>query len=350
MQAPKFIHKILSLMTCLALAYLIFGSFIASASASQLKNRSLQLSSATASETSSYNFTFNIVSSATLGSIRFQFCSNDPIVTDSCTFPTGFSDSSAALSSQAGQTGFSISGSSSSNDLILTRTPSPASAGQVNYVFSNVTNPSSPGAYFVRIETYASTDGSGSYTDYGGIAFSISSAINISATVPPYLLFCTGLSIPGDNCNNATGDFINFGNLSPSTTSTGSSQMLAASNAASGYEVSVFGTTLESGNNVIPPLTSPDASRPGTSQFGINLRANSSPTGGQDPSGPGSGQPTANYDSPNFFTFNSGDVVASSTGPDLNRLYTDDYLVNVSPTQAPGVYNTTLTYLCVATF
>lgn len=332
------------------LVLLIFGGFLGSAFASQLGDRSLLISSSVASTTSLYNFTFNLASSSNLGSISFQFCSNSAIIGDSCTAPTGFSDSAAVITSQTGQTGFSVSNLTSANDLIISRTPSASSIGQVNYIFSNVTNPSSPGGYFVRVETFANNTASGSYIDYGGIAFSISSAINISATVPPYLIFCTGLSIPNDNCDNATGDFINFGELSSSAASSSSSQMLAASNAASGYNISVYGTTMESGNNVITPLATPDVSRPGTSQFGINLRANSSPTGGLDPSGPGAGAPTANYDTPNFFTFNNGDAVVSTSGPDLDRLYTSDYLVNVSPSQPAGVYVTTLTYICLATF
>lgn len=346
----KYLYKITSLVICLLIAgFVLIGAF-SRAFAAQLTGRSLQLSTATASATADYDFSFNLISNSSLGSISFQFCSNDAIVTDSCTAPAGFSDSAATLSSQSGQTGFSINPSSTVNHLIISRTAAPATPGQVNYVFSNITNPSSTGAYFVRITTYSSTDGSGSYIDYGGIAFAISSSVNISATVPPYLIFCTGLSIPNYNCSGATGDFINFGNLSPSTTATGSSQMLAATNAASGYDITVYGTTLESGNQVINNLATPDVSRPGTSQFGMNLRANVSPAGGLDPSGPGGGSPSTNYNRPNFFSYNSGDVVASSPQPDPDRLYTASYMVNVSSTQAPGVYVTTLTYICVATF
>jgi hypothetical protein len=350
MKQYKLIHKFLSLTFCAALVYFIFAGLISNVSASQLSHRSLQIGDSTASSVTNYNFTFNLISSSTLGSISFQFCSNDAIIGDSCTAPSGFNDTNTSIATQSGQAGFSVSNASTANDLIIARTPSPASATQVNYIFSNITNPSSSGAYFVRIETYASNNATGSYVDYGGIAYSISSAINISALVPPYLLFCTGLSIPADNCDNATGDFINFGNLSSSGALSDSSQMLAASNARSGYDITIYGTTLQSGNNVINGLSSPDVSRPGVSQFGINLRANSSPGGGQDPSGPGGGSPTPNYNQPNFFSFNSGDVVASTTGPDTDRLYTDDYLVNVNATQAPGVYDTTLTYICVATF
>ena len=50
---------------------------------------------------------------------------------------------------------------------------------------------------------------------------------------------------------------------------------------------------MTSGNNVIPALTGASPVQTGTGQFGINLRANSAPQGGQDVSGTGFGLPTA---------------------------------------------------------
>jgi hypothetical protein len=349
------IHKKAALrLVYLVLAGLLIGIGIRSlflpAYGAQLGTRSLTLTDSTAASVSTYNFSFNISTPDTLGSVLIQFCSNDPIVGDVCTAPAGFDDSAATIDSQSGQTGFSIDSSSTSNNLVLTRTAAPDTVGTVNIVFANVTNPSSPGSYYARIQTYETTDASGNSSDYGGIAFAITSALSITATVPPYLLFCTGISIPDDNCTNAAGDFIDFGELSPSSAGRGTSQMLAATNAESGYDISVYGTTLQSGINTINGITTPDVSRPGTAQFGMNLRANSSPAGGLDPGGAGTGSPAPNYNQPNFYTFNSGDIVASNPGPDQDRLYTDSYIVNVPVTQAPGVYDSTLTYICVATF
>jgi hypothetical protein len=107
---------------------------------------------------------------------------------------------------------------------------------------------------------------------------------------------------------------------------------------------------MTSGVNTLPQLSTPDVSRIGTSQFGMNLRANSTPAVGQNPNGLGlSGVVSANYNQPNFYTFNSGDVLISATDPDLEK-YTVSYIANVSKNQAPGIYVSSLTYIAVASF
>jgi hypothetical protein len=338
-----------SLASVVALS-LIWYSLFMPAYGAQLGNRSLQLSDNVAGDKSTYLLSFSLSTAGNLGSIEVDFCSNDPIPADPCSMPGGFTMASSALSAQSGQTGFAIAGSSSANHIVLTRIAAPAAPGPVSYTFTNATNPAAPGSYYVRVQTFASTDASGSASDYGGIAFAILNNVSISAQVPPYLIFCTGTAIPQPNCASASGDYINFGELSSQHANAGSSQMLSATNSTSGYTITISGTTLESGNNVIAALASNDVSRPGTAQFGVNLRANSSPAVGNDPNGPGSGTPAANYDSPNFYRFVAGDVIASSPAPDNIRIYTASYVVNVPPAQAPGVYVSTMTYICLATF
>ena len=112
----------------------------------------------------------------------------------------------------------------------------------------------------------------------------------------------------------------------------------------------VYGTTLTSGNNIINANSTLAPSKPGSQQFGINLRANSNPSVGADPIGPGLGQPIGSYNIPNYFLFNSQDVIAESSNPDNFRLYTVSYLVNVDSSQPPGIYVSTLTYVGSGTF
>jgi hypothetical protein len=107
---------------------------------------------------------------------------------------------------------------------------------------------------------------------------------------------------------------------------------------------------MTSGNNTITALSSPTPSLPGISQFGINLRDNSSPQVGEEPAGPGTAAPAPDYNIPNFFTFRPGDTIASSSlSTEFNRL-TVSYVANVSADQPVGVYSTTITYLAVAQF
>lgn len=298
-----------------------------------------------------YALTFSGQSMGSVGSIRLQLCQNDPFPGTPCTVPIGFDISHAQLVTQTGMTGFSIHSSTTANELVLTRTPSLSIAGQVMFELRDVTNPTNAGSYYARLETFSSTNASGSHRDAGGMAIAIlPENLNIQTYVPPYLAFCIGNTIQSEDCSTAEGNYIDFGELSPSRTATGQTKLLIATNADYGYVIRVFGTTLTSGINVIPAITSTDASRPGTSQFGLNLRANATPNSGQNPSGMGRGAPEANYNIPDRFQFVSGDILASYNDPDYYRMYTVDYIVNVDKNQSPGVYVTTLTYIALASF
>jgi hypothetical protein len=151
------------------------------------------------------------------------------------------------------------------------------------------------------------------------------------------------------NCSSSDGLGINVGILKSTQANSGTTQAGAATNDESGYTLSVLGNTMTAGNNTIPALNTPTASAPGTGQFGINLRANTNPAVGQNPSG-GSGAPTSPYNQPNLFTFVSGDAIATSPLPTDFTVYTISYLVNIPAGQAPGTYSTTMTYVAVASF
>jgi hypothetical protein len=321
-----------------------------SAQAIDFLNRSLELQNNSAQSTTSYQFTFTVNKAATLGSLEILFCSNSPLQDDSCTPPTGMDVTNTELSSQTGINDF-IANSVSPNEILLVRTPSTITPPlPVTLSFDNIINPSAAGSYYTRLIGYSSTNGSGSSVYFGGLAFAIVFNLNVTSVVPPYLTFCSGLVISGLDCLTASGDYIDFGNLSSSHSSQADSQLLVATNAANGYIIQVVGTTMTSGNNVIPALTTVTGSQPGTDQFGINLRGNVIPSVGADPSGPGSGQPTAAYDQPNKYLFNSNDIIASSPNADNYRKYTVSYIVNNNAAQPAGIYVSTLTYVAVGSF
>jgi hypothetical protein len=344
----------ITLLSLGVLSVISFGmhSYVLS-DAQELQNRFDQMVTSTAGAVAYHTIGFTMTDDTDeLGSIRIQFCSNDPLPDFPCTAPVGFDDSGANLLVQTGNnTGFSIDGpDSTSNELILSRGQSIPTANASTYQLGNIVNPSVAGTYYIRLYTYPTSNGSGPETQHGGIAIVINNNFTVSAEVPPYLKFCAATSITDFDCSTATNFFVNMGNLSTTQTSTGSSQFVAATNAQGGYSVTVSGTTLTSGNNIIPSMTSTGASKPGLSQFGINLRTNSSPSVGLDPIGPGVATITGPYDSPNQFTYNDGDILASSTGTTDNLDYTVSYIANVSPSQAAGVYTTTVSYICLANF
>lgn len=318
----------------------------------ELLQRSLLLSDAGAGATSTYKLDFTISSPVTVGSIEIQFCANDPLFSDPCTIPTGLNTSTAVLGEQTGVNGFSISSTgTSTNTLVLSHIPSTIMAAEaVSFTLTGIINPSSDGSYYGRVQTFASMDRNGPENDLGGLAFSIDSALQISATVPPYLLFCGGATIPGLNCSAASGDYIRFGDFNSAITSSAQSQLLAATNAPGGYQIEIYGSTMASGNNIISAMSTRNVSKLDTSEFGLNLVANQTPAIGEDPQGPGNVLPMNAYSQPNWYQFNSGDTLVRVMSADSYKKFTVSYMVNVSSNQIPGVYVATLTYVCLASF
>ena len=316
----------------------------------QVQDRYDELSNSQAGVESTHKIGFTMTNTTTpVGSILIQFCDNSPLQGQPCSFPVGMNINSAAFSAQSGNTGFSLA-SASGGQLLLTRNPVVPSATANSYTFNGITNPSSPGEYFVRIQTFSSTDGSGPYVEQGGIAIAIISTFTISSIVPPYLTFCGGIVVQNLNCGDAVGSEINFGDFSPYATSDATSQFVVATNAQHGFNVTVNGSTMASGNFTIPGLKTPTPSLVGTSQFGINIVANNKPNVGSFQTGNSAGSPTAAYGIQNNFTFNDGDTVVSSSEPSDFGEFTASYLVNISPSQAEGTYTTTLYYICLANF
>lgn len=318
--------------------------------ADPLLSRSVTIGNSQASANTFHRFDFVLPTAGTLGSIEFEYCSNSPFVGTACTAPNGLNLSGAVIGAQSGASGFSIDGSSTSNKIVLTRAPSANLALQsASYRFDNVINNSDPNStVYVRVSTFASTDASGPRTDSGAVLFSTAPGVTVEGYVPPYLTFCTGLTV-ATNCSSQSGDYINFGELSSQTPRLGTSQYSGSTNDPGGFTTTVTGTTMTSGNHIIPALSTPKSSAPGTSQFGINLRANSSPSVGKNKTGIGSSTAINGYNTQNQFKFASQVISQSTKSTDFNR-FTVSYLVNISPNQPPGIYVATLTYIAVAAF
>jgi hypothetical protein len=342
------VKSILILVLLLAVAPVLFAT---KSAALGMNNRSVRIGSSSPSATTQYVFNFDITLPTVLGSIRFEFCENSPIIGEVCTVPAGFDISSATLTGQIGETGFTIDPGVTPNTLVLSRGPAPATPQPVQYIFDAVINPSTPNTTnYIRVTTHGTTDGTGPSIEDGGLAYSINDDFSITLFVPPFLQFCVGISIASNDCLTATGNLIDLGILSETTPNTAVSQFTGATNGVGGLAISVIGTTMTSGINTIPALAAPSPSIPGTGQFGINVRANTVPTVGLNPTGPGTTLPVGDYNIPNQFTFRDGDIIAQSALSTNFSTFTVTYLVNVGPTQPPGVYTSTLTYVATASF
>jgi hypothetical protein len=340
-------------VTLLALLLAVAGPFIyAQVRAGNAPQRAIKISTSDPSAVATYEVSFTTASAGNLGSIRIQFCSNDPFPGTPCTPPADINLLASTLSDQTGEIGFSIDPSSTINNVLLSRVPVPTVAGTaVSYTFDGAINTSEIGTQFVRLQTFATSDGTGPASDYGGLAYAIGvEKFAISAEVPPFLLFCSGVVINDNFCNSVTGDYINFGNLSSGSASSATSELLVTTNGESGYTTQLSGNTMTSGTNTIAAMVADDVSRPGTQQFGLNLRANATPAVGVDPVGPGLGQPTADYNIPNEYRFASGEIIAGGSQPEDTRKYTVSYIVNIAAGQPIGIYVTTVTYITLANF
>lgn len=288
-----------------------------------------------------------------VGSVSLEYCANSPLPQLVCVPPTGLDARNASLNSQSGQTGFSINLlASTANKIVITRGPQAPSASQADseYIFTDIQNPSSSGSYYLRIQTYSTVDATGVAIEEGGVVFTIQEQFNVAAIVPPNLLMCAAVTITAFDCGSATSFFIDLGEFSRTSPTAVTSQLLAATNAGFGFSVTLAGTTLVSGNNLIPPLLTQAPSVPGTGQFGLNLRANSSPGIGANPIGPGVASVAGDYGVANRYKFVPGDTVVSSNGTTDFRKFTVSYVTNVGAAQPPGVYATTVTFIALANF
>ena len=298
----------------------------------------------------SYAIRFGFPGTASVGSLRLEIC-DDPIPDLPCTTIPGLDVSNAILASQTGETGFNIT-QRNTNELVLSRTAKATGLQANTYVLDNVQNPSYATTFYIRITSYASTDASGNFIDYGGVASAATNNIGLQTQVPPVLSFCVGLVVAEYNCTVLEGgNFVDFGNMVPTETYSTQSQIVSRTNAQDGYSISVYGIGITAGNKAIPSLEVPTLSAPGNNQFGLNIVANTTPLIGADQDGPGLvASLNPDYSIPDQYVYRSGDTILSVPGVTNFKRFTVSYVLNISPDQPPGVYGTTITYVCVGYF
>lgn len=354
------------------------------ANAAQITDRSLTLEAGATDGGSApggvvnHFFEFVIPGNTAVGSIKFQYCMTAADTgTNTCVTPTGLDTTTTTMSAENGLTGFTNLTHVGNGEFYIhkaTATAPGAANTPVSYRFAGITNPTTPNeTFFVRMSTYATTDTSGASTDAGVVTASTAEPIDLTGIMPESLVFCTGATVGLDvatstvpDCSTATPGDVAFNELfSPTSTATATSQMAASTNAGDGYAITVNGTTLTSGSNTIAAMAAMGAGVRGTSQFGMNLKANTVVTSSSFPGDSAEAAPAANavnyrgqasagYDTVDQFKYASGDVVADSynggAGGTDAQIFTVSYIVNVPGSQPAGTYATTLTYICTPTF
>jgi len=269
------------------LAFIAPGFISTLASAAQVTQRSIQLSSSSAAAQGvTYTVNFTAVSAAS--AFVIDFCSNSPFIPSTCTPPTGFTAASAASAT----TGFTdVTGSTSS--VVVAGTIN--AADNVSVAISGITNPSASGPFYARIVTYDSKANAQAYTstdlgsgskDNGGAAIAITDTIAVRAAVLETMTFCiAGQTISADcNLTGNTKPTIQLGEavgsikaLSPTVVSTGSVFTQISTNAASGAVINIKSSALGCGGlkragdptacDILPALNSGISQ--GEAKFGV---------------------------------------------------------------------------------
>jgi hypothetical protein len=146
---------------------------------------------------------------------------------------------------------------------------------------------------------------------------------------------------------------ITFGNFSASSATTTTATFTVSNYTSYGYIVQIVGTPPSNGSTTLTPLSTNSSSIAGTSQFGINLVANTSPNSvGANPDNGqfGFGAAAANYNTPNSYRYVSGETIAQAPKSSGLTTYTITYLVNVPGLIRGGQYTSNQTLIITGTY
>ncbi len=287
-------------VAALVLATITPGLVPAFASAAQVTNRSVELSSSSADAPSvDYTVKFTAVGGGAVATV-LQFCNDTPLIGAACSLPASFSAASATA------TGFTVEQTDETvaNAIVVTG----AVSGAVTILLEGIHNPANAGPLYVRIVTFSDADSAAAYTatvpgnnivDQGSAAASITDTVGVSGAVLETMTFCiakneitkagctrtdlAALQAPSIEIGEPTGT---VRALTAEAVSEGNIYSQLSTNAASGAVVK-----LKSGNDCggLKRLTATDCDivaatgaggiALGEAKFGVKVSAGSDPAG-----------------------------------------------------------------------
>lgn len=363
--------------------------FAGNASAAQVSSRSVKLSSSKGAATGvSYEVGFTVPTTGNVQGVVVDFCSNSPIIGESCTAPTGFTVGAATVATSGGSnTGLSGSWTGASANSGRTLSLTNGTGGSITattpvvFTLSTATNPDADNTtFYARIFTFATTanvttwlaTANGSATanvvDSGGVALSTAAQITLTAKVQETLTFCV---YTGANCG-AGGTAVTLGDANGVLRTSGefvdiTTNFDVATNAASGAVVRFkAGLPTSGANNLATIGTTATASSPGTTQFGLcayqntgsgltvaapyndaTCAAQTSQSAGTGTPG-GAGTATFAFDTTEAAT-TYGDELATKVAGNTSQGEVA-YVANISTTQPAGIYTNTFTFIATGTY
>lgn len=360
-----------------------------SASAATITNRSIEMSNSVPSATGvSYTLRFEPGSSATtIRGIVIDFCSDSPLMSATCTNPTGMTNGSTldflSISGDGGsdvKSGWTAA-QVASGDAMYIHNATGVSMGSSNDVVIRVNgfvNPSTEGTFYARIFTYGSNTTANNYTstspgaslDYGAVAMFINQDIEVSARVRESLTFCVSGSAPGAGCTSLTTPSLVLGQGSGTSTDGLALDTATVSEAAAYFQLSTNSAIstaikmrngaasggLNSGSNSIPAINqaTPTALTTGVAGFGVRVPASS--TGDVGSAAVTAATP---YSSSTAGTLNMrttevtapyGDVLAEATGPVSNVNVPVTFGAQASNLTAAGIYTAAITLVATSVY
>jgi hypothetical protein len=229
--------------------------------AATVTERSISLSSSSKSATGvTYRVSFKPVVDA--DAFVVDFCSDTPIIGQSCTAPTGMVTSSATSSTSGFTDVAAVTNGGSHNTLRVVSTTTMTAGVAVTVDLEGITNPSTTDPLYARIVTYdggsatattsangytsVNPDAAGTHKDDGGVAISITDTVGVSGAVLESMTFCAASVTITQDCGDANTHLptLKLGEtvggtvaLVPGTTSTGDIYTQISTNAASGATV-----------------------------------------------------------------------------------------------------------------
>ena len=387
--------------SALALAALLLVASLAPAFIQQKANaynlvttRFVEISdSAVSASGVTYDVSFDLGSAQTVGSIAIQFCSNSPIIGDSCTAPTGFDvDSATEVEGAGNDLGTPGTYTKDNTETVANRfvaavdSASADSAGDTAHiVLSGVTNSSTLGTFYARFFTYASADGTGAEVDAGGAALSTVAQITVTSKVQERLVFCVYTTGAGNDCSGKSGTAVTLGDTNGVLDPTGpyvdkNAKFSITTNATSDAIVRFKGSTLNRNsdaacasavNCITESTATPNTSTAGSEEFGLCLYESAGSgltrdtvydggsgaecSGTSQTAGTGStgGDNSAEFalDTNNTTGTRStyGDTLATKPAGDYSTA-TMAFLGNIANTTEAGIYTTTLTFIATGTY
>lgn len=383
-------------VAALVLATITPGLVPSFASAAQLLERSVALTSATINSTA-VGYTVKFTPDNAADVVVIDFCQNSPLIGAACTAPTGFS--AAAATSSSG----TITPATNSVKVVLTAPLDDDAENTV--ILGNITNPTVSGPLYARIVTYTtanedeyqSATNLGEYTDDGGAAIMITDEINVSGAVLESLSFCVagptadtdpgneGEFLPTEIGDNCTATIANPGGLpaptlrlgervgsayalSSTDVSEGNLYTQISTNAASGAVVSLksdatgCGGLLRIGSGAGSPTNCDIAPAlatnitDGQAKFGLK-------TNTPGVSGTGTINPIGNYNPTTFaLNYNSVDqsdgvtspygdpIFNTNSAPISNKNLALTFGASVAPNTPAGLYSANLSLIATGKF